>query len=294
MHRVVAEYLAHLRIEKGLLDNTVEAYRRDLADFDRFLARAGAELPLARRAHVQDYLRSQREAHRAPATVARRMAALRSFYRYLVHAGWRPDDPTSELAGPSRPRRLPRVLSVAEVEKLLGQPKAETAAGLRDRAMLELVYAAGLRVSELVGLDCQDLRAEIGCVRVLGKGARERIVPVGSHALGALADYLAHGRPALARDPRETALFLNHRGRRLTRQGFWKVLKRYAREAGIARPITPHVFRHSFATHLLENGADLRAVQEMLGHADVSTTQIYTHVSDARRKDVYAETHPRA
>ena len=203
-------------------------------------------------------------------------------------------DPTDDLSSPKLERKLPRVLTVDEVEKLLNQPDTSTPAGIRDKAMLEVLYATGIRVSELVSLNLDDIELDEGFVRCIGKGSKERVVPMGEIAINALRSYLSKGRPKLVSNPGENALFLNHHGRRLTRQGFWKIVKKYAAQLGIRKEITPHTLRHSFATHLLENGADIRAVQEMLGHADISTTQIYTHVTKDRLKDVYARSHPRA
>lgn len=294
MHPSVASYLRHLQVERGLARSTLASYRSDLRDYCAHLERRRLDPLTATRPDVTAYLAALREAGMAPATIARRMAALKTFYQYLAQTGEVGEDPTGGMEAPRQPRRLPKVLSVAEVERLLAQPRPVDAAGCRDAAMLELMYATGTRVSELVGLDCADVSLELGYLRCVGKGSKERHVPVGTAALAALARYLERARPELSRNPAETALFLNQRGRRLTRQGFWKIIKRHARDAGIERPITPHVLRHSFATHLLQNGADLRSVQEMLGHSDIATTQVYTHLGRADLKDAYAAAHPRA
>lgn len=290
----VRDFLYHLAMERGLSPHTVAAYRRDLNDFASFCSKSGVPVPQAGRDHVTAYLRSLQGRRLKATTIARRLAAIRTFYRYLALQNASRTDPTAECAPPRRTSRLPRVLSVQEVDRLLARPRPVDPAGQRDLAMLELLYATGVRVSELVLLDRENVDLEQGMVRLFGKGAKERIVPVGSRAVAALTRYLARGRPHLAGNKATNALFLNRSGRRLTRQGFWKILKKYAREAGIEREISPHVLRHSFATHLLENGADLRSVQEMLGHSDISTTQIYTHLTDTHLEGVYRASHPRA
>jgi integrase/recombinase XerD len=230
----------------------------------------------------------------APRTVARHVASLRGLFRYLLTQGYVKDDPTAHLESPSPWTRLPGALSEEEVERLLGAPLTSDHAGIRDKAMLELLYAAGLRASELVTLRLSDVDLEVGYVRCHGKGSKERVVPLGAKAQSWVRRYLASARPRLSKGGMSPALFLNRLGRALTRQGLWKIFRSYARAAGIDRPVSPHTLRHSFATHLLERGADLRAVQMMLGHADISTTQIYTHVSRAHLKAVYDRYHPRA
>ncbi|HUW65534.1 MAG TPA: site-specific tyrosine recombinase XerD [Spirochaetia bacterium] len=290
----VRDFLYHLAMERGLSIHTVAAYRRDLADFASYCGKSGVAAPAATRDNVTAYLRSLQGRKLKATTIARRLAALRTWYRYLILKDESRYDPTAELAPPRRVSRLPRVLSVQEVDGLLDRPRPVDPAGQRDLAMLELLYATGVRVSELVTLDRENVDLEQGLVRVFGKGAKERIVPVGRRAVAALTRYIARGRPFLAGTKSTNALFLNRSGRRLTRQGFWKILKKYAREAGIERDISPHVLRHSFATHLLEKGADLRSVQEMLGHSDISTTQIYTHLTDSHLDGVYRASHPRA
>jgi len=293
LHHVDA-FLSYAMAEAGLAHNSVEAYYRDLREFAGFVARRGVRSPReVTRAGVSVYLLDLRKRGLSVSTVKRRTAAIRSFYRFLQREALIDHDPTLDLQPPRPVRRLPRVLSEEEVARLLAMPDAATPMGSRDRALLELMYASGLRVSEATGLDlgAVDLSEEI--VRVTGKGSKERIVPVGSQAIIALRAYLRGARPLLARVRTSQALFVNRRGGRLTRQGCWKLLRGYARRAGITRPLTPHVLRHSFATHLLERGADLRAVQEMLGHASIGTTQMYTHVSRRRMKEIYALAHPR-
>lgn len=298
------EFLEYLRVERGLAANTLESYARDLRQFAAYVEShaavrtvgdtdtAGAEA--VERSTVVAYLLELEASGKAMATIARRLAALRAFYQFLVRERHVRRDPTADLSSPRLKRRLPRVLSVAEVERILTQPDASSATGLRDRAMLELLYATGIRVSELTSLNTSDVDLEGALVRCIGKGDKERIIPMGGAAVAALEAYLTHGRRRFARPPSGRTLFLNHHGQRLTRQGFWKIVKKYAEQAHITKAITPHTLRHSFATHLLENGADLRSVQEMLGHADISTTQIYTHVTRGRLHEVYAKSHPRA
>jgi integrase/recombinase XerD len=290
----IAEFINYLYVERGLAENTRVSYQRDLKKFTEFLADRRGNIQRATRPMIISYLLSLENAGKKAATVARRLAAIKSYYGYLVREGRIDRDPTENLESPKLDKRLPTVLSVDEVNDLLRQPDAATAGGMRDRAMLELLYATGIRVTELVSLDIQDVNLDLSFVRCEGKGSRERVVPMGSVARRSVAEYLEKGRPRLVRDPLARALFVNHHGKRLTRQGFWKIVKRYAGEARIGKDITPHTLRHSFATHLLENGADLRAVQEMLGHADIATTQIYTHITKGRLKEVYARSHPRA
>ncbi len=227
------------------------------------------------------------------ATVSRHLASLRSFYKFLVREEMAPKDPTVDLESPKHPQKLPRVLTTEEVDLLLGQPGIGDPAGLRDKAMFELLYATGIRVSELVSLNLDQVHIDNGFIRCFGKGEKERIVPMGDIAVRYLREYLARGRSKLIRE-NTPSFFVNQRGRRLTRQGFWKIIKKYARQAGITKDVTPHTLRHSFATHLLENGADIRSVQAMLGHADISTTQIYTHLTKNKLKEIYDHTHPRA
>ncbi|GGI95620.1 tyrosine recombinase XerD [Alicyclobacillus cellulosilyticus] len=288
------QFVEYLRVERGLAPNTLASYRRDLEAFAHYLAEHGpVSLTEVRRPHIVQYLSYLRSRGRASATVSRSLASIRSFFHYLVREEALPVDPTLHIDTPKLEKRLPRVLTEAEVERLLAAPDPTSPAGSRDKAMLELLYATGIRVSELVSLRLADLNLTSGFLRCLGKGGKERIIPVGEIAQRATVHYLQFGRPQLVRGAMDH-LFVNHHGHPLTRQGFWKILKKYARAAGIFTDITPHTLRHSFATHLLERGADLRAVQEMLGHADISTTQVYTHLTRARMKEVYAASHPRA
>lgn len=283
-----------LRVERGLSDNTVQSYSYDLQKFKEYLDDRGIPLNEASQGDILAYFNLQREEGKSGRTLSRYLASIRCFYRYLMQEHYIQQDPTENLESPKVERLLPRILSVGEVDLLLSQPDVRTVWGLRDKAMLELIYATGMRVSELLGLDTDHLNLDAGFVRCFGKGAKERIIPVGEVALRYLKEYLAKGWVKLRKSPREKAVFLNRRGKRLSRQGFWKILKGYAKKAGIQKEITPHVLRHSFATHLLENGADLRVVQELLGHADITTTQIYTHLSQKKLREVYERSHPRA
>ena len=289
-------FLSHLRIERGLAPNTVEAYGRDLRRYLDFLeGRKLHEWAQVDRAVVQEYLAKLVALGLARRSQARNLAALRTFHKLLAAERIAPGDPASEVESPRASRKLPQVLSLEEVERLLAAPRNKTAAGARDKAMLEVLYATGLRVSELTGLQMNDVNLETKMVLTRGKGSKERIVPLGEVAAEALKGYLREARPALLGKGRISKdLFVTPRGRRMTRQGFWKLLNRYALGAGIGRRISPHKLRHSFATHLLAGGADLRSVQAMLGHADIATTQIYTHVDRSHVRRVYDRFHPRA
>jgi len=295
MTRLVDEFINYLLVERGLAQNTVDAYRRDLLDFIKFLKKIDVDSPdCIERGHISAYLVFLKKKERAAATISRHIAALKTFLKFLFHEGNILINPAHDLEGPKPEKKLPKILSIKEVDMLLEQPKLINAAGVRDKAMLEVLYATGMRVSELIDLKINNVNLEMGYIRCMGKGSKERVIPIGSKAIESLYTYLSWGRNKLLKNPREQTVFLNHHGRKLTRQGFWKILKKYAALARINKEITPHVLRHSFATHLLENGADLRAVQEMLGHADISTTQIYTHLSRKKILEVYNVSHPRA
>ena len=284
-----------LWLADGLARNTLDGYRRDLAQFASWLSESrGSSLIDARADDLQRHLAWQVETRRArPRTTGRLVSSLKRFYRFAVLEGLRADDPAAELEGPKLPRSLPKSLSEAEVEALLAAPDVATAAGLRDRAMLETLYASGLRVSELVGLKPVQVSLDMGVVRVLGKGSKERLTPLGEEAVEWIGRYVASARPQLLSGRKSDALFVTARAAPMTRQGFWALVKRHARRAGIARAISPHTLRHAFATHLINHGADLRVVQLLLGHADISTTQIYTHVARERLKALHARHHPR-
>lgn len=302
--QAVERFLLHLRLERNLSNNTVTAYGRDLHRFERFVL---TTLNLSEpsdldRAALMQYLGDLREAGLHDRSVARHMSTLRAFSRFLVDEGVLEESPAALLDMPQQPRPLPEVLTPAEVASLLDAPDPDTARGLRDRAMLETLYATGLRVTELVSLRNGDVDFDRGVVTCMGKGRKERLVPIGEQARATLLRYLSDGRPFIARSAAARSrrgghtapLFITGQGRQMTRQGFWKLIKRYAERAGIDKPISPHRLRHSFATHLLAGGADLRSVQAMLGHSDIGTTQIYTHVHRERLRVIYDRAHPRA
>ena len=296
---LVLDFLAYLEFERGLSRNTLEAYRSDLLQYGRFLDEHQVSALDAEASHVSDFLTRLATGHNghrpaSPATIHRKSACLRSFYRHLRREGLRDSDPTAGLSAPRRSRKLPHVLTRGEIERLLAQPNGTDPNALRDRALLELMYACGLRASEAIGLDTDDVDTDERVLRARGKGSKERIVPIGQAAARAVRIYLERGRPGLVKGRPETRLFVNFRGGPLTRQGLYKIVRRHATSAGLADRMSPHTLRHTFATHLLAGGCDLRSVQEMLGHADVSTTQLYTHLSSERLKDVYFKAHPRA
>jgi integrase/recombinase XerD len=297
--RLVLDFLAYLEFERGLARNTLEAYRSDLLQYGRFLGEREVCAVDAGAVDVTDFLTRLATGHgeqrpSSPATIHRKSACLRSFYRHLRREGLRDSDPTATLSAPRKNRKLPHVLTRGEVERLLSQPRGTHPHALRDRALLELMYACGLRASEAIGLELNDVDVEERVLRARGKGSKERLVPIGQAAARAVGLYLERGRAALVKGSAETALFVNFRGGQLTRQGLYKIVRRHAVTAGLADRMSPHTLRHTFATHLLAGGCDLRSVQEMLGHADVSTTQLYTHLSSERLKDVYFRAHPRA
>ncbi len=283
-----------LWLEEGLSPRTLESYRRDLTQFARWLASHGLTLPTAGPGEVQRFLGERGLGQGIAArSIARQLSALKRYYRWLNRQGLRPDDPTLAIEPPRLPRPLPKSLSEADVEALLAAPDVTTDLGLRDRAMLELLYACGLRVSELVGLSVQAVSLDMGVVKVMGKGAKERLVPMGEVASEWLERYAREARPRLLAGHLSVVLFVTRRGGAMTRQMFWHLIKTYAARAGVNARLSPHTLRHAFATHLLNHGADLRVVQLLLGHADISTTQIYTHVARARLKQLHARHHPR-
>jgi integrase/recombinase XerD len=291
----ISSFLTHVQVEKGLSSNTVSAYRRDLIKFDEFARKRKLSLEAVSRDDLVDFLASLYRQKLESKTVARQLVTLRNFFRFAQIQDLIVDDPSVNLESPKIHRSLPGYLRLEEVERLLNRPAVKTPIGLRDRAMLEVLYSTGLRVSELIGLRTTDLDAGVGCVRCIGKGDKERIVPVGKKALAIVEKYLRDARPKLlGKVTGNPALFVNRRGASLSRVGVWKILSAYGRLAGLRVALTPHMLRHSFATHLLERGADLRSVQLMLGHADISTTQIYTHVVEERLKQIYKAHHPRA
>lgn len=289
------DFFHFLRVERGLSNNTITSYQRDLTSYEKQLTRMGYnEWNNISRNDIMRFLYELKDSGKSTATISRHISSIRSYHQFLIRERIADTDPSLHIETPKKERKLPDTLSQEEVDKLLSIDTA-TPLSLRNKAMLELLYATGLRVSEMIGLKLDDLHLTMGFVQCMGKGSKERIVPLGDTARNVLGEYMQTARKELLKkNNQENALFLNQHGRPLSRQGFWKILKGLTVEAGIHKTITPHTLRHSFATHLLENGADLRIVQEMLGHADISTTQIYTHVTKARLKDIYQTYHPRA
>jgi integrase/recombinase XerD len=295
---LVLDFLSFLELERGLSRNTLNAYRTDLHQYGAFLASHEIDALDARPADIGDFLAELATGNGRPAcsasTIHRKTACLRSFYKHLRRDELIGDDPTAALSAPRRAKKLPEVLNYSEVQKLLASPRGDEPTTLRDRALLEVMYGCGLRASETIGLELGDLDLRQGFLRARGKGSKERLVPLGRQAIAAIAAYLRSGRPKLVGERHEAKLFVNFRGGPLTRQGLYKIVQRHARSAGLSGRTSPHTLRHSFATHLLAGGCDLRAVQEMLGHADIATTQMYTHLSGERLKEVYFNAHPRA
>jgi integrase/recombinase XerD len=290
----VDAYLSHLAVERRLSANTVESYGRDLSQLSAAAAALERPVEMLDRRALEQFVRQLMGEGRSPRSVARAVACFRGFYRYLVVSGHRQDNPASDVQAPRAWKTLPKFLSMDEVDRLIGTPDTQEPRGLRDRALIELLYATGLRVSEMVSLRQQDLNLESGYLTCTGKGRKQRLVPIGDEASAWLTRYIQEGRPALLKRRSSSRLFVNARGgSSLTRVGLWKILKEHGKRAGLSRTLSPHVLRHSFATHLLERGADLRAIQMMLGHSDLSTTQIYTHILDARLRSVYDKFHPR-
>jgi integrase/recombinase XerD len=297
--QLIGDFLAYLELERGLSRNTLDAYRSDLHQLAVYLTRTGLTVEGAVHGDLADFLGELAEGRDgrppvAATTLGRKIACLRSFYRHLRREELIDHDPTADLHGPRKPQRLPRVLSREEIRRLLEQPRGASPLAQRDRALLEVMYACGLRASEAVGLEVRDLDLEEGLLCARGKGSKERIVPVGRQALAALSIYLRDGRPDLIGTRVQGRLLVNHRGGPLTRQGLYKIVQGHARRAGLQEKMSPHTLRHTFATHLLAGGCDLRSLQEMLGHADLATTQVYTHLSADRLKDAYFGAHPRA
>ena len=296
MKALIQEFSDYLRIEKRNSPHTVSAYRRDLSRFSAELA--GQKVDSVTTANIRDFLISLREQGLSPASVARSLSSIKSFFKYLCQDKQFQDNPAEILETPKRWRKLPDVLSSEDVDNLLKCPDLESVLGLRDKAMLEILYASGLRVSELINLQVSQLDMQVGYLRTLGKGSKERIVPIGAMAKRAVENYILNSRPALVSSRKDGGkseqLFVTRRGRGMTRQGFWKLLKGYVTQANIRANVSPHTLRHAFATHLLERGADLRSVQQMLGHSDISTTQIYTHILGKRMLEIHQQFHPRS
>lgn len=295
MNEEINDYLHYLTIERGLSLNTRKSYERDLLQYIHYLEDEQiTSWQDVDRYVVINYLEKMHDEKKAPATVTRMITSLRRFHQFLRQERLTDHDPMQHIDTPKKVQKLPSTLSLTEVERLIETPDTTKNLGIRDRAIIEVMYATGMRVSELVGLKLSDLHLSLGLVQTLGKGDKERIIPLGDYAIQWLERYLDEARPLLVANPSETHVFVNHHGTGLSRQGIWKNLKQLVREAGINKEVTPHTLRHSFATHLLENGADLRTVQELLGHADISTTQIYTHITKKRMTDVYKQHFPRA
>ena len=294
MEAEIRAFLNYLRVEKGLSTNTLHAYRRDLAKFALYAAKRGLTLDQFTHSTVIDFLRTLYLRKLDSRTVARHLVTIRHLFRFAFTEGIIKEDPAANVAAPKFRRSLPEFLSVAEVDRLLRQPDVASTLGLRDKAMIELLYSTGLRVSELCGLKAADIQLESGCLRCLGKGDKERLVPVGHAALELIVQYMKQSRVEILGEKTSPYLFPSRTGTAINRIAFWKILAAYGRKAGLRKPLTPHMLRHSFATHLLDRGADLRSVQMMLGHADIATTQIYTHVVEERLKQVYKAHHPRA
>ena len=292
-HREIEAFIEALWLEKGLSDNTQASYRRDLKAFAVWLEARGKRVLDTERTDIQRYLNFRLRKRYSPASTARMLSCLRGFFRYQLREEQIEQDPTLQIDSPKQGRPLPKVLSEEEVEELLAAPDPQDPLGLRDRVMLELLYACGLRITELVTLEVGMINLRQGVVRVLGKGNKERLVPLGEVALEWLARYLRQGRTQLLENPDSEVLFPSQRGRQMTRQTFWYRIKKYAAEAGIDKPLSPHTLRHAFATHLLNHGADLRVVQLLLGHSDLSTTQIYTHIAQHRLQSLHQQHHPR-
>jgi integrase/recombinase XerD len=290
LNRYLDEFINYISIEKGLSGNTIESYSRDLIKYISYLEKNGLK---DTREDIISFIKKLKEDGLSIKSITRNLIAIRNFYKFLLMEGHREDDPSSNIDIPRVSLKLPSVLTIGEVDRLLNQPDLNTPLGLRDKAMLEILYATGMRVSELISLSINDVSVEIGYVVVLGKGSKERIIPIGEEAIYFLKEYMMRGRPKLEKRGSKY-IFLNRSGNRLTRQGFWKIIKKYALDAHIMKNITPHILRHSFATHLLERGANLRSIQIMLGHSDISTTQIYTHITGKRLREIYNKFHPRA
>lgn len=294
MNTYLEDFVHYLTFEKELSKNTLESYKRDIEQFFQYLQEKQIhDMKDTNKTTVITYLLYLQKKGKATSTISRNLASIRSFSQFLLSEKYISKDPTINLETPKSEKKLPSVLSLKEVELLLSQPAENTEKGIRDKAMLELLYATGIRVSELVSLDFNNLSLDMGYIRCLGGSSKDRIIPIGTMAKNAMENYINNCRHKLIKEEEEPALFVNYHGYRLTRQGFWKIIKSYTQKAKINKKITPHTLRHSFATHLIQNGADLRSVQEMLGHSDISTTQVYTLITKNKIKDVYNKAHPR-
>ena len=294
MERQLKYFFDFLENEKKLSDNTLQSYKRDLKQFKRYLEAYGLRFDRVKKEDIEEYVKEMSEQeHKKPASISRSIASLRSFYQFVVKRKKIKEDPTKDIKAPKVEKRVPSVLTAEEVELLLEQPKDIDLKGIRDKAMLEFAYATGMRVTEIISLNIDDVNLEEGFV-TCKSGNKQRNIPLGKMSLKALKEYIEHARDILIKSESEQALFVNINGGRLTRQGFWKIIKYYKEQAHISKDITPHVLRHSFATHLLQNGADIKAIQAMLGHSDISSTQVYMQFQDEGLKDIYRKAHPRA
>ncbi len=296
LDKMITDFIDYIRIERGLSENTILSYRRDLIAYQRYLQKVEqiTSYQAVKRDSIRQYLFFLKEQGKAASTLARTLSTIRAFHQYQVRERHLDHDPSDLIEMPKASKRLPKILALEEVEALLEMADGTKPIQIRNKAMLELLYATGMRVTEMTQLSLSDIHLSMGFIRCIGKGNKERIIPLGNTAVKEIERYLDKARGHLLKKNQHDSLFVNHYGRPLTRQGFWKILKQLTKDAGITKELSPHTLRHSFATHLLENGADLRAVQEMLGHVDISTTQIYTHVTKTRLKDVYSQFHPRA
>ena len=293
MENWINNFVLFLEKDKKLSNNTLQSYRRDIEQYVSYIDSNNIDLMSTNKTTVVSYLVHLQNEGRATSTISRNLASIRSFYQYLVRMKQMEENPTTGMESPKLEKKLPTVLSVNEINLLLEQPKCVDLKGFRDKAMLEMLYATGIRVSELMNLNIEDVDLEGGFIKCKGTN-KERVIPIGQTACAAISDYINQARSPMIHDEKEKALFVNTNGGRLTRQGFWKIIKQYKNQAKLTADITPHTLRHSFATHLLENGADLKAIQEMLGHSDISSTQVYTQLANNKLKDVYSKAHPRA
>jgi integrase/recombinase XerD len=294
LHEYISRFADYMTKERHKSENTVQSYQRDTAQYISYLTeRSITAFSQTTKTTILTYLLYLQKQGKATSTISRSLASLRAFYSYLMQEGVITKDPTIGLEAPHVEKKLPQILTTSEVDLLMEQPKCSEPKGFRDKAMLELLYATGIRVTELISLNLGDISLSGGFIKCVG-AKRERIIPMGNMAVGAMEAYIEHARPKMIREEGQRALFVNCNGQRLTRQGFWKIIKQYQHQANISTEITPHTLRHSFAAHLLENGADLKSIQEMLGHSDISSTQVYSHLMSSKIKDVYAKAHPRA
>jgi len=294
MQDLIEAFLNYISVERGLAKNTILSYKEDLGFYTKYLnGRNIDSISRSSKNDIMDFMLAQKEQGLSANSISRRLAAIKAFYRFLVRERILKSDPTSLMEAPKLWKRVPETLSLNEIERLIAQPDIRNKRGIRDKAILEIMYATGMRASEVVSLKLENVNLDIGFVRCIGKGNKERIIPLGKKAKAAIELYLHKSRPSFARKKEADVLFLSRLGKRISRQSLWKIIKKYARLAGIKKEIRPHILRHSFATHLLEHGADLRSVQEMLGHSDISTTQIYTHVNKDRLKAIHRMFHPR-